>query len=65
MNRKKLLLNEINRIPEPLIDEALDFIRFLKSKIKNKKQMYTAILSTTSLKKDWLKSEEDKAWENL
>ena len=65
MSRKELLLNEINRIPEPLIDEALDFIRFLKSKIKNKKQMDTAILSTTSLKKDWLKPEEDKAWENL
>ncbi|PIU84034.1 MAG: DUF2281 domain-containing protein [Elusimicrobia bacterium CG06_land_8_20_14_3_00_38_11] len=65
MNRKELLLNEINRIPEPLIDEALDFIRFLKSKIKNKKQKDTAILSVTSLKKDWLKSEENKAWENL
>jgi len=65
MSRKELLLNEINRIPEPLIDEALNFIRFLKSKIKNKKQMDIAILSTTSLKKDWLKPEEDKAWENL
>ncbi|MFH1541032.1 MAG: DUF2281 domain-containing protein [Elusimicrobiota bacterium] len=65
MNRKALLLNEINRIPEPLIDEALDFIRFLKSKIKNKKQKDTAILSITSLKKDWLKPEEDKAWKNL
>ncbi|MFA5779652.1 MAG: DUF2281 domain-containing protein [Elusimicrobiota bacterium] len=65
MSSKELLLSEINRIPEPLIDEALDFIRFLKSKIKNKKQKDTAILSITSLKKDWLKSEEDKAWENL
>ena len=65
MSRKELLLNEINRIPEPLIDEALNFIRFLKSKIKNKKQKDTAILSVTSLKKDWLKSEENKAWENL
>ena len=60
MSRKELLLNEINRIPEPLI-----FIRFLKSKIKSKKQNDTAILSITSLKKDWLKPEEDKAWENL
>jgi hypothetical protein len=65
MSRKELLLNEINRIPEPLIDEVLNFIRFSKSKIKNKKQMDTAILSTTSLKKDWLKPEEDKAWKNL
>jgi len=65
MSRKELLLNEINRIPEPLIDEVLNFIRFLKSKIKSKKQNDTAILSITSLKKDWLKPEEDKAWENL
>lgn len=64
MIKKEVLINEIEHIPEPFLDEVIDFIRFLKTKII-KERIETAIASETSLKKDWLKPEEDEAWKNL
>jgi hypothetical protein len=64
MTKKDQLLNEIEEIPEPLLAEVLDFIRFLKTKIA-KEGIEMAIASESSLKKDWLKPVEDKAWQNL
>ncbi len=34
MNTKDLLLQEIEQVPEPILDEVLDFLRFLKAKHK-------------------------------
>ncbi|MBU4226802.1 DUF2281 domain-containing protein, partial [bacterium] len=56
MSKKELLINEIEQIPEPFLDEVLDFIRFLKTKVI-KERMNIAIASESSLKKDWLKPE--------
>ncbi len=64
MSKKELLLSEIEQVPEPFLDELLDFVHFLKTK-KIKDRMDTAIASESSLKKDWLKPEEDKAWQDL
>lgn len=64
MSKKELLHKEIDRIPEPLLDEVLDFVHFLKEKNLNGK-LDAAIMSESSLKKDWLKPEEDAAWQNL
>ncbi len=64
MNKKELLLSEIEQVPEPLLSEVLDFVHFLKTKII-KERMDTAIASESSLKKDWLKLEEDEAWQGL
>ena len=64
MGVKDALLREIEQIPEPILDEVLDFVKFLRSKM-DKGGMETAIASESSLKKDWLKTEEDEAWENL
>lgn len=64
MNKKKLIAKEIEEVPEPLLQEVLDFVRFLKNKCAQEK-LETSLLSESSLKKDWLKSEEDKAWKNL
>ena len=64
MSKRGLLLDEIEQVPEPLLDEVLDFIHFLKTKII-KEGLDTAIASELSLKKDWLKPEEDEAWQNL
>lgn len=64
MNKKELLLTEIEQVPEPFLDEVLDFVRFLKTKIK-KERLDHAIASESSLKKDWLRPEEDEAWQNL
>jgi len=64
MSKKDILLKEIEQIPEPYLDEVLDFIRFLKTK-NVKEKMNITITSETSLAKDWLKPEEDEAWQNL
>jgi hypothetical protein len=50
--------------PEPFLDEVLDFVHFLKTKII-REGIANAIDSESSLKKDWLKSEEDESWQNL
>jgi hypothetical protein len=64
MSKKELLLTEIEQVPEPFLDEVLDFVHFLKTKII-KERLDTAIASESSLKKDWLKPEEDEAWQSL
>ena len=64
MSPKEILLREIEKVPENLIEEVLDFIKFLKYKNDtNKFQITTA--SESSLKKDWLRPEEDEAWQHL
>jgi len=64
MNRKQLIAKEIAQVPEPLLEEVLDFVRFLKSKCAQEK-LETSLLSESSLKKDWLSPEEEKAWQHL
>lgn len=63
MVTKESILNEIEKIPEPLLKEVLDFIRFLKT--KSVEGVETAIASESSLRKDWLRPEEDEAWAGL
>lgn len=43
---------------------VLDFVYFLKAKIAREK-LEVIITSESSLSKDWLKPEEDQAWQNL
>lgn len=64
MIKKEILINEIEHIPEQFLDEMIDFIQFLKTKII-KERIETAIASETSLKKEWLQPKEDEAWKNL
>lgn len=64
MTKKELLINEIEHSPESLLDEMLDFFLFLKTKI-SKEKLGSSISSETSLKKDWLRPEEDEAWQSL
>lgn len=64
MGKKELLISEIEQVPEPFLDEVLDFIHFLKAKII-KERMDTAIASESSLKKDWLRPEANEAWQGL
>ena len=64
MSTKELLINEIENAPEPLLSEVLDFFYFLKAKTIREK-LDTALMSESSLEKDWLKPEEDAAWQNL
>ncbi len=64
MSKKELLIKEIEQISEPFLDEVLDFVLFLKTKIA-KDVLDITIASESSLKKDWLRPEEDEAWQNL
>ena len=64
MSKRELILSEIEKIPEPFLDEVLDFVQFLKTKTL-KERLSTAIASEPSLKKDWLRPEEDEAWKSL
>ena len=64
MPNKALLIREIETVPEPLLDEVIDFIQFVKAK-SIREGIYTAIASESSLSKDWLCAEEDRAWGDL
>ena len=64
MTRKDILLKEIEDISEELLKETLDYVRYLKYKQKNE-ILKTALISESSIKKDWLQPEEDEAWKNL
>ncbi|MEG4319225.1 MULTISPECIES: hypothetical protein [unclassified Microcoleus] len=64
MNAKELLLKEVENIPEFILEEVWDFLQFLKGKYDRDK-LESSLLSESALQKDWLKSEEDEAWQNL
>jgi hypothetical protein len=64
MNTKDQLIYEIQTAPEPFLTEVLDFVYFLKTKVAREK-MEVTFMSETSLSKDWLLPEEDRAWQNL
>ena len=65
MGIKELIVKEIENIPEEHLPEILDFIRSLEEGKIFTEKIGTAIASETSLKKDWLRPEEDKAWKEL
>ncbi|MEC4818249.1 MAG: DUF2281 domain-containing protein [Scytonema sp. PMC 1069.18] len=64
MNIKEQLLQEIENVPEPLLKELLNFLQFLQNKCKQEKLEVT-LLSESSLEKDWLRPEEEEAWQDL
>jgi hypothetical protein len=64
MGEKEAVIREIDDLPRTLLQEVLDFVRFLKSK-SNQERLETALLSETALGKDWLRPQEDDAWRDL
>jgi len=64
MSKKEILISELDQVPDSYLDEVLDFVHFLKSKIL-RERIDTAIASESSLRKDWLLPEEDEAWQGL
>jgi hypothetical protein len=63
-NGKEAVMHELDDLPKSLLQEVLDFIRFLKMK-GVQEQLETAVLSESTLQKDWLRAEEDEAWRDL
>ena len=64
MTTRDRVLREIQKMPETMLGEVLDFVVFLETKISGSKTNLASV-SEASLKKDWLKPEEDKAWRTL
>ena len=64
MSKKELLLKEIEEVSEPILDEVIDFVQFLKTKTVQENLSIT-IASESALRKDWLWPEEDEAWQGL
>ncbi len=64
MNKKELIMTEIQQVPEPLLEKVLDFVRLLRAKHTQEK-LEISLLSESSLAKDWLRPEEDDAWQDL
>ncbi|OYQ63599.1 DUF2281 domain-containing protein [Pseudanabaena sp. SR411] len=64
MNTKEAIAHEIEQVPEPLLEQVLEFLLSLKSQYQQEKLEIT-IMSESSLAKDWLSPEEDEAWQDL
>jgi len=64
MTKRESLLKEIDRVPDSVLDEVADFVRFLQAAVA-RDGMATAVASESSLRKDWLRPEEDEAWQDL
>ena len=64
MNKIEILINEVAQFHEDMIDDILLFIQFIKERAIVKK-LETLILSEKTLSKDWLRPEEDEAWQDL
>jgi len=64
MTSKEVVIQELEKIPQHLLDEVLDFIQFLIAKYSTE-ELETHLLSESVLAKDWLSVEEDRAWQDL
>lgn len=64
MIKRESLLKEIDGVPDSALDEVADFVQFLRARMA-RDAMATAVASESSLKKDWLRPEEDEAWQDL
>ncbi|HEY3244736.1 MAG TPA: DUF2281 domain-containing protein [Phycisphaerae bacterium] len=58
------IMRELELLPEVFLDEVFDFVQFLKTRAAHQR-LETALASEPVLAKDWLRPEEDAAWEDL
>jgi hypothetical protein len=64
MNIREQILKESERTPDTILSEVLEYLQYLK--IKHQPIIpETALLSESVLQQDWLKPEEEAAWQNL
>lgn len=69
MTQKETLIKEIESLPPKLLGEVEDFIGYIKLKHRisqnNRKAKDITLASQEALAKDWLKPEEEEAWQDL
>lgn len=63
MTPRDVLLKEIQQVLEPLLQEVLEFIRFVQTRCAGGR--FETAASEPSLSKDWPKPEEEDAWKGL
>lgn len=64
MTKREKIIKEIKQLPEPYLDNVIDYLTLLKSNIV-KEHPETIFASETSLEKDWLIPDEEEAWKDL
>ena len=64
MTQKELVLNEIEQLPDSLLGDVLHYIQGLKA-TTSREALETARASEQVLAKDWLRDEEDEAWQDV
>lgn len=63
---REKLQNELDRIPDSLLGELYEYMRYLQFKTQQQGEaMQTAYASESALAKDWNRPEEDQAWQDL
>lgn len=62
MSKQQLIENLISNAPENKLDIILTFIEFV---LHENNEIDNSLLSEPSLAKDWMRAEEDAAWQNL
>ena len=64
MTQKEAIIQAIDLLPTSRLPDLLEFIHRLQS-TPTPEQWSGALMSESSLQKDWLLPEEDEAWQNL
>ena len=64
MTMRERLLQELDQVPEPLIEELHEYLRFMKQEA-SRERFSTAVASEPALARDWLRPEEGAAWKGL
>jgi len=62
---KKFLFGEIEKLPPHILQEVYNFVQHIKQNSEHDEKNEMLIAAESSLKDDWLKPEEDEAWQNL
>ncbi len=62
MSKQQMIENLVSTAPENKLDIILAFIQFV---LHDDREINSSFLSEPSLSKDWLKEEEDTAWQDL
>lgn len=61
MNARQNLLHELEQVPEPILNELVDFARFLREKAGQGKTSY-GFPSEPVMPAEYMDPEEDPAW---
>jgi len=59
--KRKIILNKIDKMPDGDLSDLFEFIQSLE----NKTEIKTHFASEKVLAKDWNKEEEEEAWKDL